>query len=317
MLLRSIGATTHVDRHNMKMTKEALDSAAKQINGEACPTVGLEHDVTLPPLGKTLKGTVEPTKDGEFQLIILQEIFEKVTSVKLPDGGTAIMQESEIDKRPFITESKQLDKIHLAYDIVNFSSQNEIDEFQNTIKETVDDKFFEQKNIFRKAILPDPELVIALSKGLVAYLAAKKIIEKAGDKIIDKIVDDLAKFYDLTKIAVTHFIQYAIPKNRPVTYIIDAPGMPHIQFVAVTNDPNQLLTAIIEEKLKSRFAHADELKRLFGVNKVQFILNSEGNWDFNFMLTDTGAVIGTEACFRRQARRLELLRSSISNEEGK
>lgn len=56
MILKGIGATTHIDKHNCRMTKEALEDFAKDINeGKYAPGVGIEHDPSIMPIGKVIE----------------------------------------------------------------------------------------------------------------------------------------------------------------------------------------------------------------------------------------------------------------------
>ncbi|MFG6062188.1 hypothetical protein, partial [Salmonella enterica] len=82
---QGIAATTHVDSHGMKISKEALDQLAEDIKkGESVPAIHIEHDTTLPPIGKVIDGLVEKRKDGEYQLVITQELFDKQLEITLP-----------------------------------------------------------------------------------------------------------------------------------------------------------------------------------------------------------------------------------------
>lgn len=50
MKRKAIAASTHINRHNTKISLEALESAADQINnGTEVPIIGLDHDITIPP----------------------------------------------------------------------------------------------------------------------------------------------------------------------------------------------------------------------------------------------------------------------------
>lgn len=78
MIVKGIGATTHLDRHNCRIAKEALEDAVKDINeGLYAVGVGMEHDPTVMPIGKVLSGRMVTFEDGEYGIEIEQEIFEK------------------------------------------------------------------------------------------------------------------------------------------------------------------------------------------------------------------------------------------------
>lgn len=67
-------ATTHIDRHNEKMSKSALDDGAKQIKERFIPKL-VEHDINR-HIGVALYGEVFQLKDGEYALAVVSGIFE-------------------------------------------------------------------------------------------------------------------------------------------------------------------------------------------------------------------------------------------------
>ena len=305
MFIKSIAATTHIDLHGTKLTKEHLEMMAEKANSSSAVAMGIEHDVTLPPIGKTIRACVEPTEDGEFQLVIFQEEFENTRNIDLPDGTVAWMQASKQDQRPFARSNQQaFEMIEVSFDLVNFESKEDVSNFLKELRQVTD---FREQNLFRKSWIPDPELVFTLSKSLVAYLFGKKVIEKAGDKIIEQVVDDLSQLYSFVKTAAKGMAKYAIPKNSPITYIFNIPGDMILELVARTTDADLLVTALLEDKLKQVIKKAEELRNSFRATNIQFLLNPEGEWEFNYLLTEKGEVVGTPQSHSRRARRIQLM----------
>lgn len=70
-----IASTTHVDRHNERFSKSALDSMAEQINEKIIPQL-IEHDWNQ-WVGVILYGEVFQLDDGEYALGVVSGIFEK------------------------------------------------------------------------------------------------------------------------------------------------------------------------------------------------------------------------------------------------
>jgi hypothetical protein len=73
-IIFSIGSTTHLDRHNERMAKSALDGMADQIKRRYVPYL-IEHDWNK-HIGVVLYGEVFQLKDGEFALGIVTGLFE-------------------------------------------------------------------------------------------------------------------------------------------------------------------------------------------------------------------------------------------------
>ncbi|MDD3861802.1 MAG: DUF4160 domain-containing protein [Candidatus Gracilibacteria bacterium] len=69
-----IASTTHVDRHNERMAKSALDSMAEQIKERFIPQL-IEHDPNQ-HIGVILYGEVFQLNDGEYALGIVSGLFE-------------------------------------------------------------------------------------------------------------------------------------------------------------------------------------------------------------------------------------------------
>ena len=147
------------------------------------------------------------------------------------------------------------------------------------------------------------------------YLIAKNGLDKAGDKIIELALQEIARFYSFVRSSAITALKYAIPRNRPITYIFELPGKPFIEFVARSNDSNTVLSALIEQNLVTALSRAKELNALFQSEKIQFLLDEKGEWEFNYLLTETGAVIGSEKSFSRRNRRVQLMLSSIEKDD--
>ena len=117
MIFKGIAATTEVDRHNCQITKEALENAMVFINeGKYVPGVGLEHDHSVMPIGKTIKGQIVPYRDGEFAAQIHQDIFFDEFKERITDTGEKVyIGESQYDHRPFAdTEKDDISKLEIS-----------------------------------------------------------------------------------------------------------------------------------------------------------------------------------------------------------
>ncbi|MFZ7104663.1 MAG: hypothetical protein ACOWWO_18665 [Peptococcaceae bacterium] len=313
MRYKSVIATTHIDRHFCKISKEALENAAQQIkHGEAVPCMSLEHDSMIPPIGKVLDAWIEEMDDGEYRMVVTQEIFDDYKELILPDETVVYEESLPDDKRPFNIRGNKVasDKLRIETDFVNFESKKEYEEFIKEIKEIGD---IDEGFIGRKSLIPDPEVIVTLTKSLIVLFASKPVAERVSNKIIDSIIDDAPKLYEIVKRAIFSAAKYAIPKNRPITYIFEAPGEITSEFIARTSNPNKVITALTQEKLKGCFIKAEELNKVISINKIQFILNENGDWEFNFILTKTGSVIGTPESHNRRARRLKLMQEMKEN----
>jgi hypothetical protein len=289
------------------MTREALEGTAQQINCRSRPLLTVEHDLSLPPYGKVTKAWVEPRDDGEYQLVVENEIFDEVLWTKLGDGTQLFKQESNSDRHPFMDRYAEVaDDIFLSYDWTNFESEEDIQQFLQEIK--IQSKLEFTSNVFgRKSYIPDPEFLVGIAKAIGAYLIARKVLDKSSDKVLELVSEDVAKFYTFVKSIIASAVKYVRPKNRPITYVFVARGNPTLEFIARSANAGLVVSSITLDKLEAALSHANFYYSAFGAVKIQYLLNSDGRWEFNYLLTNTGAVIGTEESFSRRTRRFELL----------
>jgi len=73
-IITAIASTTHIDRHNERMSKQALDGMAVQIRTKYIPML-IDHDFNK-QIGILLYGEVVALKDGEFALCVVSGSFE-------------------------------------------------------------------------------------------------------------------------------------------------------------------------------------------------------------------------------------------------
>lgn len=319
MKQEAVISTTHLDRHFMRLTKGALEKAAQSINEGRRLLLTIEHDVTIPPYGKSLDARVELRDDGEYQLVVTQEVFEDILWASLQDGTPIFKQESESDRYPFADRYEDIPTTEaVLYDYVNFASKEALGSFINDIKSQAGIEV--ETGVFgRKSFIPDPEFIIRISQIIVTYLIGKKVmdkvVDKVGDKLIDLAVEDITKFYSFVKSVIKSAVKYAQPSGRPITYIFVAPGNPTVEFVVRSADTDLVISAMLLEKLEKALSQANYFYESLGAVRIQYLLSEKGEWQFNYLLTGTGAVIGTERSLHQRRQRIEML-IQASKEKG-
>ena len=309
MILKGIAATTQVDAHNTRIALEALESAAETVvNGKYVPSVGVEHDPTIIPIGKIVNAYVEKINDTDYGLYCEQDMFSIYPMEH--DGVKFVMQKSLVDDRPLATSFlEQREKLLVQTDFVNFKSQEDAAAY---LKELSDEYDIETGYCGRKSAIPDPELAFqfleATVKGLFIYLASKPVIEKVGNHIIDHALSEFGGLYAFVKKAIISAAKRFVPANRPVTYVFTGKYEFVIELVVQTTNPNIAIEAICEEKLISVVSEIENLKKHFSsFVKIQLVYNTEtGQWEFNYIATEKGEVIGTEKSYKKSLKKIEL-----------
>ena len=272
-------------------------------NGTWAFPINIEHDLTLPPLGKSLSAIVEPTGDNEFRLVASGEIFDEPRIIELPNGSIGYLWQSKSDSRPFKSSEKNpSDSFIVSYGHGSFGTDEEETEFLEFVSRA--DRFENSSSPFlRRSVDPGSLLLIVLP---LATLVATKTADKFADRISGRFAIDLVAMCDIVRAAVTRFSRAGIDYFRIHTVVITSPGTPEVEFVAKIHDAQQVISALTDEKLQDAFGKAIDHFQLVDAQKIQFILNDLSEWEFNFLMTGCGQIIGSEASYTRQIKRIQL-----------
>ncbi|MCA9935039.1 MAG: hypothetical protein KC415_13990 [Anaerolineales bacterium] len=81
--------TSHIDKHNERVSLSALQDLVGLINKQYTP-MGVEHDPRIPPVGRVLSAYLEELEDGEFAVDGIAEIFEEGEEIEFRDDGREI-----------------------------------------------------------------------------------------------------------------------------------------------------------------------------------------------------------------------------------
>lgn len=297
MITKGIGATTHLDLHNCRLSREMLEELVNNINNEKYAIrMGIEHDSSIMPIGKILRGKIIELEEGESAVEIEQEIFEEIGTYIDPLNRIWHITGSYRDTRPFAdAQMEKADNIKVSIDPINFS--------QTGYEKLWD--FYEQECqidvecSMRKAVIPIPEIVITLMSGTFAVMVGKKIAEKMSEHV----ADDIVKIYDLIKKIVLETLKYIKKDNRPVTYLVRERGEAFLlELAVITEKPECLFEALSSEKICQIEKEIDDFINNFDVeiDKIQCLYNKEpGKWEINYVSTKEGKVIGSEKCYRK------------------
>lgn len=308
-------ATTKVDAHNTKIHKEALEGAADDIcNGKYAIPITIEHDLTTMPIGKIIKAHVGKYDDNDYALYAESDIFE--SNYLILDGQTYVFLKSTIDDRPFSSDVKNdNDKLSILTDSVNFESYDAANDFFEELRRDCD---IETSYIFRKSVIPDPELIFQLVEtsvnALFIYLASKTALEKIENHVLENALTELDNLYATIKTVIFSAVKHFRPKNRPVTYVFQLCRKFLIEFIVQTADPNIVLESLAVEKLLDALDAIERLQSLFSnFLKIQLVYDiDEKVWKFNYLTTEKGEVIGTELAYNATMRKFEI---AVHNEK--
>lgn len=291
-------SSTHLDTQGYVMAKSALESMLPQLNGERKPRLGLEHIRTFPPFGVIMNGEIVKGEDEHFLLTAEMVYFDKQEIIKLEDGTQLLKEFFSEGEYPFIEcAESEISKIIIATDPANFENRIDINEIYSLIKQETDLEF-DTHEFGRKSELPDPETVITITKIIATTLGIIK--SKVTEKLGDAIGEDLAKFYKLVSKLTIATIKKVKPSNRPKNFVISYPNKEcNIELVITTYKADRVLNSLTKEKLQNIADKVEQLKNL-DPEQVQFVFNDDDNWEFNYLLSKNGSVIGTIKSFNKR-----------------
>ena len=295
---KRIISSTHLDKQGCVMAKSALESALPHLNGKRKPRLGLEHIRTFPPFGVTMNGEVFKGEDEHYYLTAEMVYFDKQEIIILEDGTRLLKEFFSEGEYPFIEcIENEVAKLSISTDPANFESNQDINSIYNLIKQETDLEF-ETGTFFRKSELPDPETIITITTIIATTLGIVK--SKVTEKLGEAIGDDLAKFYKLVSRLAIETMKRAKPSNRTNNFVISYPNKDcNIELVVTTNKADAVLNSLSKEKLA---IVAGKVKQLENLNpeKIQFIYNKNEKWEFNYLLSKNGSVVGTIKTFNKR-----------------
>jgi len=307
-----IFSSTHIDTQGCKMMKSALDSMLPQLNGRRKPRLGLEHIRTFPPFGAITNGEVFKGEDEHYYMSAEMLYFDKQEFLTLEDGTRLVKEYFSEGEYPFIEcEEGEVPKLSLETDPTNFENYKAITDTYDLLRQETDLEF-ETGEFGRKSQLPDPETIIKITTIIASTLGIIK--SKVTERLGDAIGEDLAKFYKLVSTLAKETIKKVKPSNRPINFVISYPNSEcNIELVITTNKADRVLSSLTKEKLEVVAEKVCQLKNL-DPEKIQFIYNDDHNWEFNYLLTKSGAAIGT---IKSLNKRNELYNKILENQDKK
>ena len=230
-------ATTHPIKQGnriVRMTKESLDSATEQVNGDRAMPFTVQHDPFCLPIGKTTEAWVEPY-ENEHALMArtyFEDAFQNMTH-KISEAQLVCLDFKDAPK-PFIRRYENIGKNQfiVCVDWANFDSRQEVTEFTDDVGK-IDDEII-CGNLGRYSLGPEPIIEFVLSNpGISAALAVgiwtlarvERFVRYTVDETLRKVADELAnslsgKLRDI----LTAYRNRQSEDDRPILTKIVIPG---------------------------------------------------------------------------------------------
>lgn len=279
-------ATTHLDRHGERLTKEALeDMAAQYATGRDPSWIYWNHETTLPPIGVLESVRVEGRPDGEYQLsfegdLLGSESYDLLIRKPLVGLQTT---ESELLARVPDPAPQSAGRLTLLFDPRNFEEKD----VEAALSEIAELLPVESAEYVRKAEIP--HAVIWLLVGWAGGQLASGFISRIGELAADAtLAASKAKFARLN-VAIGKLLHKAKPHDRPdvIFGFHRQPGSPLIEAAVEHADPETLQA--VWESLPLVYALANTLierNRADYFVELKFLYNpASRKWEINYLTT--------------------------------
>jgi hypothetical protein len=268
-------ATTHVDKHNECISKEALENMADQINSQGkIQWLTWNHQTTLPPIGYVDKAWVEQLEDGEYGLF-----FEATALIDHKD--LVIVKDIEISKDDLDRTQLEIAGLQLSYDPRNFGAQ----EIEAVVDKLSSQYPIQHQLYVRKAEFPPS--VLWLVVGFIAGGVATGFLNRIGEVVADKVMEVTGKKLKNIGEILASLEKKTLTKDRP-DYVFIIPiedSDVNVEGALECPDAPTLIQAC--EKLPELYIYA---KKLLSQNRegyfsdLKFLFNPmTALWEINFL----------------------------------
>jgi hypothetical protein len=159
--------TTHVDKHNERMSVDALKGFVDLLNRQYTP-MGVEHDPRIPPVGRVISAQIEELPDGEFAVDGIAEFYEEGQEIEFKDDGREIPIELPSEGITISPDRSYLEP----------NDKELLQELKNLLKGEINPQV-------KKSIEPISILIIAAS--FMAGGIAQGFLSKIGEDIWEKL----------------------------------------------------------------------------------------------------------------------------------
>ncbi|TGM62990.1 hypothetical protein EHQ94_00005 [Leptospira meyeri] len=304
-------SNTRTDSHGQRMTKASLDKLADQINNTEKPNfAGVEHDSSIPPVGRWLNAFVIKADDNEYELYATQEIYEKTSYVLLEDGTKLIKLSSELNDKEFEPSlSSAPEKPFISFDMINFGGKLESDNIVAEIKKEFKNEI-EFKYLIRKSDTPPPEIVFILTNLMSNYLF-DKVRDKAFDNFFENIENIILNYFYFIKFSLRLLIEKKPENQENQKVVFKSKGDPEITLIFKTSDPDLITRNLSKESLNQISDRVNSLKNI-KARSIQFTFDeTTGKWILNYLIDSSGNILGNEELMTEHTKIREILINSL------
>jgi hypothetical protein len=188
--VESVMATTH-PVGDVRFAPEALEGLITQLNEAPKPVIA-EHDLTRPPIGRTVGGRLADLPDGELAVVAEFELF--------PPGAGELVRLRALSPT-MIPAANSPAPLELAIDWRSYDQRDLLELLARPAERVGPTEA--HSAIGRFSQVPDPLLVIGLGSAATAgWWFARGFFTRAGEALGEAVGEDVVQFYEELKTGV-------------------------------------------------------------------------------------------------------------------
>lgn len=309
MSKKVIISSATIDLHGDFTPIEVLHKTLIELNSVEKMRYLVNHRRDIPPVGYFDNGEINEINEVHH-LMMEPIVFRNRSQIQWDskllseDGGKIIS---------FI-KKEHSDLFQISVDKNNFSNINTLQETGQKLKE-INQGDVKLDLRMRKSLIPDPEIVLTIAS---LFTLLKPVLSKMGEKFAEDITDDLYKFSKSNYKKLMNQIigsvgilrKNIIPKNKVLHTIFEIPGIPYIELHIKSDDVNRVEKGLRASNLLKVYKKIQNLQSKLNITEIHFVLNAKDSWDFSYLITEEGKVIGTKASFKKRDKLFERIELS-------
>ena len=315
-IIARVATTALVERGGTKtrITREALESMAQQVATSRAIPITVNHDPFSLPIGKIAEAWIEPFGD-EYALMARVHIEDTYSALTHRRSGVDFVRSVLYDdNKPLGSRSYgKTDEVQnsLSVDSANFASPQDYEAFANQVGD-IDDTICCDSRIHRYSLGPEPVLQLVLSNpeisaavtvGVWTLRRAEKFVRYTVDETLRKVADEISDSLSLKiKSIWSAFISHRSHDKRASLAQIVILGDTELILLVKTEVNEEFPTIHLTKLTEEMEKYGDILQEA----ESAILARAESNdWEFLYLTTRSGQVIGTVECYERT---IELIR---------
>lgn len=300
------GATT------VRLTREAIESIPDQVNGERSLPFLVEHDPYCMPIGKIKEAWVEPLEDEYVAMARIHVEDDARSAIHMRSGTDLVYLDFASAPKPFVQQFKKADQslVTVGVDLANFYDKQNHAAFIDAVS-SIDDEIT-CKYVGRHSLVPEPliqfvlshpDISLALSVGLWMLRRVEKFIRYTVDETLKKTADQISDILSAKlKQIVSSYKNNQSGDERPIQIQIIVPNDINL-ILLMRIDRDEEFPSINLKKLTTEMEKYGDL--LQQAEEVTFARTGVDDWEFQYLKTRTGEVIGSSECYKRTTKQLQ------------